>query len=347
MKNKWNYPEQTKLKFKQKHKEFVLSSIKEIQEPHKKSRYLMVKRMTLTATIVFAMVALLIASTYVSPAMAKVASNIPYISEFIKKQEQTITLNDTIYDVLNKHHYQLLDLQMNEKKISITLIGTEQEIQEIKKDVVSIINLALKEKNLGPFNIDVKAGEVIPRPEEDLETIQMEKDSEALHDEIMTLLDEHHYIPAFPVEARINNVENFIYVAVPSTESKERMEQLKELLTSISSKYGDHFKMRITQIDMKAREQELRWGGNIHAIGSALMENKVFHVTGFSYSFHPYPLLIKLKTSIKSTDPNVDEIVEKIETEITQFIQKDERTKAIRNDPYDLIIMSKDKKKIN
>ncbi|MFP5303545.1 hypothetical protein R2R70_20415, partial [Cobetia sp. SIMBA_158] len=89
-----------------------------------------------------------------------------------------------------------------------------------------------------------------------------------------TLLDEHHYIPAFPVEARINNVENFIYVAVPSTESKERMEQLKELLTYISSKYGDHFKMRITQIDMKAREQQLRWGGNIHAIGSALMENK-------------------------------------------------------------------------
>ncbi|MCP1143459.1 DUF4030 domain-containing protein [Lysinibacillus endophyticus] len=347
MKNKWNYPEQNDLKFEQKHKEYVFKKVGEIHETSKKSHHTFVKRMTLAATITFAMVALLIASTYVSPAMAKVVSNIPYISEFINKQERTIALNDTVYNVMNKHNYQLLDLQINGKKISITLIGTDQEIQVIKNEVVSNVDTALQEKNLGHFSIDVKAGEVTPWPEDDPETVQMEKASEALHDEIMALLDENHFEPAFPIEARVNNVQNFIYVAVPNTESKERMEQLKELLKTASSKYGDDFKMRITQIDMKAREQELRWGGNIHAIGSALMENKDFNVTGFSYSFHPYPLMIKLKTSIKSTDPNVDELVERIENEITQFLKNDERTKDIRNDPYDLIIMSKDKKRLN
>ncbi|SOC11403.1 uncharacterized protein DUF4030 [Ureibacillus xyleni] len=350
MKDKWNYPEQRDLKFEQKHKEHVSKKVGEFHKIGKKGRnILFVKRMTLTAVSTIGLVGILIASTYVSPAMAKVVSNIPYIAEFINQQERTVDLYDTVIDVINKQEKKLLNLEISKQQINITLLGTDEEIQAMKEKVVTNVDTALQEKNLGNFSIDVKAGEEIPWPEDDPETKKMIKDSEALHDEIMALLNENHYEPAFPIEARVNNVENFIYVAVPNTESKERMEKLKELLKSASSKYGDDFKMRITRIDMKAREQELRWekNGIVHYIGGALMENEDFNVTGYSYSFHPYPLMLKLKTSIKSTDPDVEELVEKIENEITQFIQSDERTKDIRNDPYDLIIMSKDKKRIN
>jgi hypothetical protein len=78
-----------------------------------------------------------------------------------------------------------------------------------------------------------------------------------------------------------------------------------------------------------------------------LMENKDFKVTGFSYSFHPLPLQIKIKTSLDSGHPDAEKLAEEIENEITEFIQTHEKTAEVRNDPYELKIYGKDKKIMN
>jgi hypothetical protein len=141
-------------------------------------------------------------------------------------------------------------------------------------------------------------------------------------------------------------VEDFIYIALPKTE--KRVDELKEQLKLLTKEYGE-FRYRITSIDMAAREQELRWGksGVLNVLFSGLDENKAFKVTGLSYSFHPLPLQIKVKISLKSTDPEAKKLAEEIENEITDFIQTHEMATEVRNDPYELIILGKDKKKIN
>ena len=100
---------------------------------------------------------------------------------------------------------------------------------------------------------------------------------------------------------------------------------------------------------MTAREQELRWGKNniISILVGGLMANKEFKVSGFSYSFHPLPLQITIKTSVDSSDDEAKDLAKRIEDEINSFIQTDDITKEVRNDPYEITILSKDKKKIN
>lgn len=129
-----------------------------------------------------------------------------------------------------------------------------------------------------------------------------------------------------------------------NTESKKRGSELKKLLKSVTKDYGE-----FTSIDMKAREQELRWGDSqiTGIIRSGLMSNESFKVTGFSYSFQPYPLEMKIKTSVKSTDPKAKELAEEIMNEVKEFIQNHEITKDVRNDEYTVMIYGKDKKLIN
>jgi hypothetical protein len=137
-----------------------------------------------------------------------------------------------------------------------------------------------------------------------------------------------------------------MYIALPKTE--KRVDQLKEQLKLLTKEYGE-FRFRITSIDMAAREQELRWGRNgiISILFGGLSENKAFKVTGLSYSFHPLPLQMEVKISLKSTDPEAKQLAEEIENEITEFIQTHEKAAEVQNDPYELTILGKDKKKIN
>jgi hypothetical protein len=357
MREKWEYPKDhndlNHLRFEQKHKQKVLQNVSTLGDTKENSKFnLKMKPVILTGVSTVALVFFLIGSTYVSPAMAKVVANLPYFSQFMKKEEYKLELNDTVYSVIRENQYKLRDLEISipKKKVVVTIIGTKEEVNSMKEDVITNIQSAIQEGELGEYSVLVKSGKDFPKdsykssPEEEEQIRQSEK----LQKKIIELLKQHNYVTAFPIEARINKVENFLYVAVPNTESKERMELLKELLRDATKEYGE-FKMRITRIDMAAREQELRWekNGIVHIIGSGLMENKEFKVKGYSYSFHPLPLQLIIKTSVLATDPEASKVVERIEKEITEFIQTDEKTKDIRNDPYELTILSKDKKKIN
>ncbi|MBE4907603.1 DUF4030 domain-containing protein [Bacillus luteolus] len=350
MKEKWDYPDQEKnnLRFEQKHKQYVLQNVRNLKdtntqnEPNRLGRF--ATRISFTGVAIAALVFLLIGSTYVSPAMAKVVSTIPYLSQFIKQEEHKVELFDTVYNVIRENEYKLGDIQIKNNKIIVSIAGTKEEVSNTEDEVISNLNTALQSKDLGKFEIQVKdvkeqpAYLYKPRPEE----IENEKKAEELKAKITVLLEELNYELAFPLEVRFT--DNFMYVSVFKTEKGTK--ELKARLKEISAEHGE-FRMRITQIDRKAREQEIRMGGIVQTIGIGLMENKDFKVTGFSFSFHPYPLQFTLKTSIKSSDPDAKEYVERIEKEINDFIKLDERTKDVRNEEYELTILSKDKKKLN
>jgi hypothetical protein len=353
MENKLKYPrehpELNQIKFDEKHKQHVLNSIKGIPVDNKKKKnraaFKKLGYSSLGAAILFV---LIIGSTYFSLDMAKVAAKIPYFSVFIAQEEYKFALHDVVSDVINENEYKISDLKASipDKKITIWLVGSKKEINNMKDDVVKNLNGELVANNFGKYEIEIKKGkerQSEPISKEDEQYIQK---SQELEKKVIDLLEKNNYKPAFPVEVRINKMENFIYIALPKTE--KRVPELKEQLKSLTKDYGE-FRYRITSIDMAARDQELRWekNGIIHILVGGLMENKSFKVTGFSYSFHPLPLQIKIKTSVNTSDPDAEKLAAEIEKEITEFIQTHEKTAEVRNDPYELIIYSKDKKKIN
>lgn len=357
MDKKWeypnNHPELKQFRFEEKNMEYVLSAIRDPQGNHtgKLKNRNVLKRFVYSTVAAVSLLILIIVASYFSLDVAKVAAKIPYFSLFIKQEEYKYALHDVIIDAINKNQYEVVDLDVSipKKEITVSLLGSKKQVNSIKAEVITNINGDLVKNNFGKYKIEVKKGN-IPNNDGGLtkEEEQYVADSMELEKKVHELLDKNNYKPAFPIEVRINSIENFIYVALPNTESKQRVSELKELLTSVTKDYGE-FRMRITSIDMRAREQELRWGKNhiTGIIGSGLMSNESFKVTGFSYSFHPYPLEMKVKTSVKSTDPEAKELAEEIMNEVKEFMQNHEKTNDVRNDEYKLMIYGKDKKLIN
>ncbi|WP_163101989.1 DUF4030 domain-containing protein [Peribacillus alkalitolerans] len=351
MVDKFQYPKEiTEIRFKDKNKQYVLNSINGYKEHKmKKSNKSGMRKIAYFSIAVVAFFSILIGSAYVSPAMAKVVAQIPYLSSFIKQEEIKYQVLDVVADALIKEGYDFrnIEISIQKKEMTILLAGSKQYLSDNKDAVQKSVNEVLDSNQFGKYSVKVKVDTRVFAPhKETAEEAQYIKDSQELERKILEQLEKNGYVTAFPIEARINKIEKFIYVAVPKTE--KRIPELKELLRSTAQEYGE-FKLKVTRIDMKAREQELRWGKNniVSIIGHGLMENDEFKVTGYGYSFHPLPLQIKLKTSIKSSDSDAKDIVEKIENEIKTFIQTDELTKDVRNDPYEIIILSKDKKRLN
>ncbi|MEH7275884.1 DUF4030 domain-containing protein [Neobacillus vireti] len=350
MRDKLKYPINLHMHFGERHKQKVLDSIKNLPEENRRSK-IIIKRWGYSTFAAMVLFLLLIGSTHVSLAMAKVTAKIPYFSYFIKQKEYTSALHGVIFEVINENKYDLSDLNVSvpDRKINIWLLGSNEDVRSMKSEVIESINSELVSQNFGKYEIEVKKGKVrkSQKPMESTPEIDeyIRKKFE-LEEKVLDMLAKNNYHPAFPIEVRINSKENFMYIALPKTE--KRVPELKEQLKLLTKDYGE-FRYKITSIDMAAREQELRWvqNGIISIIFGGLSENKAFKIEGLSYSFHPLPLQIEVRISLKSTDPEAIEIAETIENEITEFIKTHEMTAIVRNDPYEVTIYGRDEKKIN
>ncbi|GMB09536.1 uncharacterized protein DUF4030 [Thermolongibacillus altinsuensis] len=116
----------------------------------------------------------------------------------------------------------------------------------------------------------------------------------------------------------------------------------------IESKNIGEFSIKVHKINMEKREQEVRWRPVIHTIAEGLMSQKEYKVKGVGYSNHPSPMTITIKTTVSSSDPKAKELGNKIEKMVIDFINSTEAKKAVKDDPYKIIVVySKDKKKLN
>ncbi|HYK73588.1 MAG TPA: DUF4030 domain-containing protein [Pseudoneobacillus sp.] len=355
MKNKMSYPDLKEIRFEEKHKQNVLKEVRKrskIIELKVKPKNRGRKRIVYSTIIAVTLFTIVILSSNLSVGVAKVTAKIPYLSLFIKQEEYKYAVINLISQTIVENQYDPanLDISVPKREIKLALYGSEKEVKGLKNEVSENLNEALVANNFGKYKIRVSAEKdnrepYVVSPEEEKYMQQMSE----LESKINDWLKQNNYESPFPTQVQINKVQNSIYVAIPKTESKERVAALKEKLAALSKPYGESFKYRVSRIDMAAREQELRWGelGIVDIIGRGLMENKQFKVKTYSYSFHPLPLQLIIKTTVDSNDSDVKEVVEKIEKEIKYFMETDQRTKTVRNDPYEIIIMSKDKKKIN
>lgn len=355
MKKKFKYPtsdtELSKIQFSDQFKKQVINIVNGEQyeeNKHKKWKSKPKKIIYIIAPLAVVFI-LFIASTYISPTMANVAAKIPYFHWFIQQEDSRDEIIAHVDTVLMEHDLQLgsLYISIPNKEITIWVPLAKSELHKQKKQLTKDIQESLKDNNFGNYEIMLKREDPNNGHYQlSKEDIQNQKDSEELQKKIQQYLDTHDYVTAFPINVTINSKMKNIYVSLPKTDNRKA--ELRKKIEGISKEYGT-FNIRITQVDMKAREQEKRWDKNniMGILARGLMENKKFEVKGYSYSFHPLPLQIKIKLSVHSSDKKAKELATKIEEEIDLFIQTDEITKDVRNDPYQVTILSKDKKVLN
>ena len=224
-------------------------------------------------------------------------------------------------------------------------------MDKLRSDVIKDMDANLIAEKFGKFDITVKRVDPEVRKNVSVRDLtpeekQNEKKSNELQVKVEEYLKNNNYVTPFPPQVRINKIEKYMYVSITKTEKRDA--ELEQAMRDLSKPYGGEFKIDIRKSDMTARQQEIRWEKNniIGVIVDGLIENKEFKVKGFSYSFHPLPLQIEVRVSVKSTDSEANKLAERIKHEIDTFIKTDELTKDVRNDPYVVTVYGKDKKKI-
>ncbi|WP_430787098.1 DUF4030 domain-containing protein [Virgibacillus flavescens] len=347
MKNKWKYPERAdSMHFTKKNQQKVLN---EIDSPPQKKKP--GKRFYAGLTVAI-LVMLLIGGTVFTQDIETVLAKIPYISQFIKEEEQRNEKMESILDKVNlvveENGMELGDLQIHvdEKEVKVHIRG----LTENNKSISNQIESQFEKSGFTSYDVKVVAYEEPEKIQTERRKAELEEDmqdSEALKTTLKKRLKSQEYELMFPISVRINNLEG-VYINVIVPESENRLEQLKEIVKKEAEAYGDEYKLDVRQVQKTARQQEIRWGKTraIEHIGRALMEANDLHVTTYSYSFHPYPLQLKIKTSLDSDNPKASEIAKEIHSEIDLFIQSSEDTQTIRDDRYNVIVLSKDKKEI-
>ncbi len=321
------------LESKEKSKSFILST----QEKNGS----VIRRLTYSGLALIILFCLFIGSAFISPAMAEVASKIPYLNKIFHSD----SIDLIIWRELEEQGYHITGLGRNASHISVSIGGSEQYYQDVRKEVEEFIANILEEKEYDRYKIEVKR-EIDRVPD----TTISERDqaiSNALTESYNHLIKSqfnvlsHGYSYPSP-----NSDKVIINLDIPNTE--KRVEEIKKTINeSLKAKNIDYYPIKINKIDLAQREKEDKWHKIFPVINEGLTAKKEYKVTGFAYSFHPAPLQIIIKTSINTSDKDADEKVNTIEETINEFLSSEEIQSKIGGEQYKIIIRGKDKQRIN
>lgn len=294
-------------------------------------------------------VALLIGSAFYLPGISAVLAKIPVLNMLFEKDSSILEI---IEEDLTELGYQVdrFQLSVATKTIGIEIQGDEDYVNMVKAEV----KLAAEQKlhSIGMDAYTIKVSRSMPTdPLADIpksEQKKIEKNiqlSREIENEIMQRLTAEGY-QIFSAPVRINNLEKFIPLELPITETRDA--EIKQLIEGLlDEKNLEGFSIEIYKTDPAKQEAEMRWAPIISTIAEGLIGKKDFNVVGVGYSFYPSPLTLTITTSVPSSYSDVEELVDQIEMEIHAFIHSEEVDDSIKKDPYKIEIYSKDNVLLN
>ncbi|WP_408009257.1 DUF4030 domain-containing protein [Pseudalkalibacillus sp. A8] len=304
------------------------------------------KKATYVCTAVVLFVGLFIASAFVSPVMAKMASKLPYLGQIF---ESDLVVSD-IAEELEKMDYPISGVGVSYqdgKEISIRIKGSEEYFNEIKEEVEKTAYHILGSRNYDAYTVKVSRAEVneefMKMSEKDQKRLE---ENEFLHKKINDELENQGY-DILTLSITNNKFDRGILVEVPDTESEAQLDKIEALISNVVKTNDiETYPVEIKKVDLEKREQEARWANILHLVGEDLLGKKVYKITGLAYSVHPAPEII-FKSSVKSTDPDAKEYGEEMEKVIEDFLNSEEMKDKVKGDSYTITIRSKDQKKLN
>lgn len=275
-----------------------------------------------------------------SPALAQVVSKIPYLNSLL----QSKPVIDLISEELDKEGfivYGIDTIYKPEKEVRIRLADDEGYDNNAQKEVEKIAEQILKSKGYNAYSINVG---MFVREEEYTPSKEEKKEIEVLEKELLEEFKEKNYKST---SLSVNPVDRKISVNIG--ESREYYEEIRdkvELTAKDVLKSRDYTGYEIDISNVIVKMNQSGKSALIEpSLSDALLSKKEYKVTGISFT--DAPLKFYIKTSIKSNDSNAKKEGEKLDVMINEFFETPEIEKILDNDPYEVIIYSEDKKRIN
>ncbi|KQU14214.1 hypothetical protein ASG65_27575 [Bacillus sp. Leaf13] len=279
---------------------------------------------------------LLVGSAFVSPAMAKVISHIPYLGSIF----QSKSISSLIIDELEEKGYKISGTGINykpKKELEVRVEGSDDYFNEVKDEIEKTVKGILKSKGYDAFSVKVSKelaqNDYVLNGEETKIGKELTKRLKQLDYKFDSIL-------IFPRAKVINiNIDGSkeYYDAV-----KDDVEKTAIDVTELNN-YKD-YNIDVNRSTVKIAKADT--GALITpAIAEGLMSKKEFKVTGVGYKEKPLSFIIS--TSIPSSDSEAKALGTEIESMIVEFLKSEEISLILGNESYEIIVKSKDKKKIN
>ena len=287
---------------------------------------------------------LFISTAFVSPAVAQMASHIPYLNLIFENKIQVQTLENEINQAILEHDFKNIALHVNrkEKYIEAMVFNTEEYYNEMKKPIKDMIAGILKARNEEEYDIRVANN---PEAAEQWSKIDVETDNKIAEIEktVYEVLGKYNYnSPRHTSGISLNRVNLELPITEPNinTIKLEIKEQLKQ------RKLGD-LEVKVYTYDPGLEERGSKFLKIFDSIAIGLKAKPEFQIDSVGFTNnkkeHYY---ISVQLVLESTDPDVDEVVKAIEKTVQEFLQSDEALQTIQGEKYQVVILSRDKKKM-
>ncbi|WP_147533298.1 DUF4030 domain-containing protein [Bacillus marasmi] len=302
-----------------------------------------IPKLTYTGIALVILLSLLIGSAYFSPTMAEVIAKIPYLNQVF----HTEPVQQTIAEKLQSEGFKIDGISTRGKKIEIQVKGSELYFHGVRKDIEEIAIETLKARDYDAYTVKVIRNKMIQEKIPSPETLKQVEEATKVDEALQQEFKKHKYLNVVTQVGTLNNAGDlFILIGIPNTEKKT--EEIKELARNvITEQTKQKYTLEFKKINLEIREQESRWGRVISTIIDGLYSKKEFQVNGFSFSAHPQPMTLYIKTTISSSNPDSKQLGIKIENTVKDFLESKEAREIIKDDEYQIIVYSKDKQKLN
>jgi hypothetical protein len=284
--------------------------------------------------------AIFIGSAFVSPTMANVISNIPYLRSIF----QSDPLIGLVLGELEEKGYKIATTGIQyepQKVIEVYIEGPDDYYNQVKDDVEKTTKGILKSKGYDAYS--VKISKFVPRSDYVLnEEEKMEQN--LLKNKVGEKLKQLDY--KFDM-VQVDPTENAMFINIVGSKKyyntiQDAVEKTAIEVANINKYKG--YRIIVTRSTVKATKagKEARI---IPVIAEGLLSKKEFKVTGVDHISKPLTFIIR--TSILSSDSTAKALGTEIESMIVEFLKSEEVSPILENESYEIIVNSKDNKRIN
>jgi hypothetical protein len=322
----------------------VASELEEFNKATKKQWTVWKKAGVATAALAASFL-LFVGSGFVSPTMAKMVAKIPPLSSIFDSPEQNLT--ERMTQALKKEGYPVKRLNQfvggKNEGITVSLDASEKQVKEMEAGVKKIGLSILQSKEFEGTRIEDYSIKVRKHIEPSEKWKQEDAERQQESEEVFEIV--HDALEPFGFTNSIGFMKDEVELEIPSTEKQERVDQIKKAVEdSLAANGKDYVKVKIRKFNLAKREQYARWSNAVSGIAHEFKTYKKYKVSGVGYQSKDGLMKIFITMKMKSTDEGAADHASDLYAMAEEFIKSDEIWPFVKEDPYTIIVRTKDKK---
>lgn len=317
---------------------------KGINQPVKKRRYSIDRKVSYVIATFIILFGLLIGSALVSPTMAEVASKIPFLNKIFDQKP----IHEVIREELEDRGYDVdgTGYNVQDKTYFVSVSGSEDYYNQVKADIKNMTEDVISSRGYNDFKVEVVKERII---QDDIDSTHDPKyrDSQlvmnVLTDVVPKLQEQGYKIHNYGVAyASPDSVDIKLDVDIEDTE--KRTDEIEKLMLESIEKQDINRGVSVNfhPFNVKEREIEGKWTSEVlPVIWEGMLSKKEYKTKGVGYSYEKGTMNIFITTSINQSDDEGPELANKIEEAIDTFLHSDDLKGIVGDTPYNIIVRDK------